>query len=293
MKRAHSASENTYGIIGLGLLGGSIARGLRKREPNCRILAVESSSKVRQVVRRAGLIDQCHRRSGPYLAESQGIVVCVPFAELPSVFADLSRWVDPSTWITDVTGIKTPVFATAAKFSLERQFVGSHPMAGGTSAGFFSSRPDLFAGQIVVVCPGTAAKSPLHDVSRFWRKLGARVLRMNSSEHDRQVAITSHLPYMLSLALGELVRRGQKDNNWSNRQIAAGRGLYYALRQAEFSPEIMLSVSRNNRYLPKQLRDLAKILRQSAQLLESDSPVPTRHVQRFTRLLSRTLADTN
>jgi prephenate dehydrogenase len=182
-------------IAGLGLVGGSIARGLTAA--GWRVVGVDRPRPLRAALR-AGAI----ARGLSSLAKAASGVDVVGLAAPPranlALLRALSRLSPPPRVVTDVGSVKGPICAAARALRLA-WFVGGHPMAGRERGGFAASTGTLFAGRTWVVTPG--ARPAVRAVRALARALGARVVTMEPAVHDRTVAFLSHLPQLLSWAL--------------------------------------------------------------------------------------------
>ncbi len=194
-------------ILGVGLLGGSVALAARRRGVARRIVGVETDPAARERALSLGLVDAIEPEPGPALAAAEIVVCCVPVdrvAELLRRAADFAR---PGTLLTDVGSTKG-VIVSAVEDSLPGHvsFVGSHPLAGSEKGGPEHASARLFEGRVVVVTP-TERTPPaaLERIGNFWQALGARVLPMNPQDHDRAVAVTSHLPHLVSSTLARML----------------------------------------------------------------------------------------
>ncbi len=193
------------GIVGLGLIGGSLARALRDL-PNPPDIAASSlngdelDAAVRQgVVQQVGTPERV-------AADSELVVYATP----PDVTLGLlevhaARW-RGDTLVMDVASVKRPVMERARALGLGARVVGSHPMAGGERAGFAAARADLFAGaRVWLTTVGPEAETAVRAAESFWRALGAQPARIEAERHDRLVAWTSHLPQISASALAAAI----------------------------------------------------------------------------------------
>jgi prephenate dehydrogenase len=192
-------------VIGLGLIGGSLAQALARAGHD--VLAFDTDPGTRATARTAATQDRGAGRwdvvaSLPAaLAYRDLVVLAVPPPAVPAVLAEVGA-AGFAGIVTDVTSVKTPVQAAAEAYLGRATFVGGHPMAGRETGGFASARPDLFAGCAWALClPGPAALPAWLDVADVLTRLGARVVPTTAAEHDRAVATVSHVPHLLAAAL--------------------------------------------------------------------------------------------
>jgi prephenate dehydrogenase len=204
-------------LLGFGLIGGSIARAVREREPGWRVAAwTPGGSGPRQAVA-DGVVDVAAGSVEEAIAGSELVVLAAPplgCLELLDRLAGLTLADDAV--VTDVASTKRRIVDRARELGLP--FVGGHPMAGRETTGYGSSEPDLFAGRPWVVCVEGADPGHVERVERLASATRARPIRMAAAAHDDAVAAVSHLPLVVSAALVEAVTSGSSD--W-----AAARGL--------------------------------------------------------------------
>lgn len=187
----------TIGIIGLGLIGGSL--GLDFVQAGYRVLGVARRPETCQLARQRQVV---HEASCDLdlLQTADLVFVCTPLKTIESTLAALVPWLQPGAVVTDVGSVKTPIVQACS--CLWPNFVGGHPMAGKAQAGLEVAEPGLFAQCPYVLTP--IASTPTAAVERVVRAvqlLQARLYRCSPDQHDRAVAWISHLPVMVSSSL--------------------------------------------------------------------------------------------
>jgi prephenate dehydrogenase len=192
-------------FLGLGLIGGSIARGLRAAGSRARLVAWTPTLAGPEAALAAGAIDEVAIVPEVALAGA-GLVILAgpPTAVLAAVVDPGAGWpaLSPGAVVTDTASTKAAIVAAADAAGLP--FVGGHPMAGRETAGFASSTADLFVDRPWVVTPGTAASPAAAElVDALALAVGARPVRLDPGEHDAAVATISHLPLLAAVALVE------------------------------------------------------------------------------------------
>lgn len=216
-------------LLGFGLIGGSIARALRRTEGGFPIAAWSPSGAGPRAALAAGVVDAAPREPAAALAGAELVVLAAPPLDCLALLDQLAGpWRDAlaaGTTITDVASTKGAIVARADALGLS--FVGGHPMAGRETTGFGAATAELFEGRPWVIVPGRAAGEPdLERVGRLARACGARPLRLTAAEHDAATAAVSHLPLVLAAALVEAVAGGidqSPDPAWPlARDLAAG-----------------------------------------------------------------------
>jgi prephenate dehydrogenase len=187
-------------IVGLGLVGGSLARALTRR--GHRVVGIDTPA-VRRRARRAGAVAETCARLEDALDAVELVVLAAPPDVNVSLLRRVAR-VAPGHVVTDVSSVKLPICREAERLGLAG-FVGGHPLAGTENAGFGASRADLFAGRPWALVGGRPAS--LRRVRRLVRHVGAKPLAVGPAEHDRAVAFLSHLPQLVAWALLDAARR--------------------------------------------------------------------------------------
>jgi prephenate dehydrogenase len=189
-------------VVGLGLLGGSIAGGARRRAVAREVVGC---GRRREPLRRAlaaGLVDRIADDPSEAVAGADLVVLATPVGAMAPVLRAAAAALAPGTLVTDVGSVKAPLADTLPGLLPPGvHYVGSHPMAGSHQRGAAHARADLLEGAVCVVAPAPA--DPPAAVARivaFWEALGARVVRRDPVAHDREVAWTSHVPHVVAFA---------------------------------------------------------------------------------------------
>jgi cyclohexadieny/prephenate dehydrogenase len=226
----------TLAIVGVGLLGGSIALSARRRGVAGRVVGTDTS---REAVRRAlagGLLDEACPSLEGAVGGAEVVVFCTPVDCIAEGVRSAAAACAPGTLLTDVGSTKSVVVrGVEGRLPAGASFVGSHPLAGSEKNGPEHACADLLEDRLVVVTPtATTDAGALDRVGQFWEALGARVKVMSPEEHDRAVALTSHLPHLVASALagvlppawGELTAGGFRDGT---RTASGDPGLWSAI----------------------------------------------------------------
>jgi len=253
-------------VVGLGLMGASLARALRAAEPAVHLLGVEPDAAVRGRARREGVADDVADAPGQGLGACELAVLCTPVAAIEELLGPVSRLLPDGAVLTDVGGAKERVLARAAvEVRPGVAFVGAHPMFGG-QGGYGNARADLWRDGTVAVCLDGAGEEAVARVAALHRALGAQVLTCRAAEHDAAVAAVSHLPYLLAGALALHAREAGP-----LARALAGPGLRDMTRLAAFAFDIQGEVSRRNAFLPGAARRLEEHLSRLLRAV-ADSP---------------------
>lgn len=194
-------------IIGLGMVGGSIARGLRQALPDLTITAVDQDAEALKAAREDGTLTTTGGIE-ELLGSADLVILAVPPLTLPGFLAQLQAHATANAVFTDVGSVKSHIIEALADCDEDfaSRFVPGHPIAGSEKSGYQAANPDLFAGRKLILTPlpqNNAAA--VAEVNRLWRTLGAEVLGMSPSRHDEILAATSHLPHLLAYAIVDLL----------------------------------------------------------------------------------------
>jgi prephenate dehydrogenase len=182
-------------IIGTGLIGGSVAAGLRAA--GWRVTGCDERAAARALER--GLVDEIGGLDSARAVDA--VVLAVPVGATPGVLAQLAPHLARETVVTDVGSTKLGVLAAAASLPWPSRFVGGHPLAGTERSGPDAADARLFAGRRCLLTPGGADADAVALVENLWRALGAEVSSMTAAEHDQLLAAVSHLPHAVAFAL--------------------------------------------------------------------------------------------
>jgi len=226
-------------IVGLGLIGGSLARDLAERGVHVR--AYDADPRHLRSAVRDGFVAQPLDATLSGVCDADVVILAVPVDAAPDVLRQIAPYATHARLITDVGSTKSRIVALAGELGLAQNFVGSHPLAGDHRSGWDASRTGLFANARVYICPRSKPAGAVVELAAgFWRRLGASPVVLSAEDHDRQVAWTSHLPHMLSAALAlALARTGVERGD-------LGPGGRDMTRLAGGSPDLWTAIARDN-----------------------------------------------
>lgn len=234
----------TLGVIGLGLIGTSIARAALQRGACDRVVGFdpnpEHASAFSGFEGCVAIGDAC---------DAELLVIATP----PDRVLPVLERLDPRRTSFDVASVKAPILA-GLPAAHRASFVGSHPIAGNEGKGPTASDPDLFVGKSWIVTPGRADPERVEEVERFIAALGAEPHRMDAQEHDTWLALTSHLPNLLANALMTLSPEG--------RRAFEGPSWDSATRVAGGNPELWATILAMNAHpVNRRIDELIEVLR--------------------------------
>jgi len=234
-------------VIGVGLVGGSLALALRRAGAAASIAGFDRDGQALERAVALGVIDAAAASASEAAKGADLVVVAVPVRAIGPVLHDVALAMDPQAVVTDVGSTKGEVVALAREELRERfpRFVPGHPIAGRESSGVEAAVPDLFRAARVVLTPDSATAPDAVDlVKACWEAAGARVASMAAERHDRIFAAVSHLPHVLSFALvSEIAEREDAEELLG---FAAG-GFRDFTRIAASSPEMWRDIALQNR----------------------------------------------
>ncbi len=200
----------TVVIAGVGLIGGSVALGLRERFLAREVIGLDAEPEALSNALGLGVIDAAKLEPGEWLRTADVVVFAAPVRALPGLIAAVAPFVGVETVLTDVGSVKLPLLETLSSLTpgLRSRFVGGHPMAGSERGGVQNANAGLLQNAIWVLTPG-AESSPeaVAHVRLLVESVGAKPVVFDASAHDRLVATVSHLPYLSALALTRLIAR--------------------------------------------------------------------------------------
>lgn len=191
-------------IIGVGLIGGSFALGIKKSEPLSSIVAYDKSENNLQKAQELGVIDSYSMDIAQALFEVDMVLIATPVNSFQSVLEMIKPHINEKLIISDVGSTKGSVIATAKQVfgTMPPRFIPAHPIAGKEQNGVVAADADLFNGRAVILTPAeNVSTQALEIVRECWELIGAKVEIMSDKAHDDLLAMTSHLPHMLAFSL--------------------------------------------------------------------------------------------
>ncbi len=191
-------------VIGVGLIGGSFALGLKAAGACGTVVGVGRNPANMRVATELGIIDAIETDAARAVRGADLVLVATPVAQFAELFARIVPALEPSALVMDAGSTKQDVVAAARAALGERiaQFVPAHPIAGAEHSGAAAAKADLFKGKRVVLAP--LEENPglrIELAAAAWEACGARISRMSAAEHDAVFAAVSHLPHFLAYAL--------------------------------------------------------------------------------------------
>lgn len=236
------------GFIGLGLIGGSIARALKKNRNDIIITACDPNPNTRALALSEGIADNALSEINASFHDCDYIFLCAPVAHNDENLKKVLEYKKEGCILTDVGSVKTPIYRKMQELHLEDCFIGGHPMAGSERIGFANSKASLLENAYYIMAPAPCVSQDAIDA--FYELIsstGAIALQIDCEKHDYITAAVSHLPHVIASSLVNLVRDSD-DENGLMKSIAAG-GFKDITRIASSSPvmwqQICLSNTKN------------------------------------------------
>ena len=254
----------TLGILGLGAIGGSVALQA-KRAGIATVLGWSPEPAERAAAAQQGAVDDAPPRAADVARAVELLVLAAPPAANRDLLETLRRDVGAGAVITDVGSVKRAIVAHAEALGLGPRFAGGHPLAGTHGHGFGAARLDLFRGAVVYVTPTRGGDGAAREVAHFWESvLEAHPVRIDAAQHDRQLALTSHLPQAVASLLAHYLARATPPG------ATFGPGARDATRLAASEPALWTEIFLMNRdELLPALRSLEEPLGELERALEA------------------------
>ncbi len=228
------------GIVGLGLIGGSIALAAREIFPGSLVIGVDNKD-VLETAMRLHAIDVA--ADDLYiLAEADLVILAAPVRQNIELLRELDDNVTQPAVITDVGSTKRAIVEAAKRLPSRFMFVGGHPLGGAAQAGLEHARPDLFSGRPWLLTPATEVGDAVEKLSAFIKQLGAQPRIVDVATHDRLLAYLSHLPQLAASALMAIVGNAVGADGLA----LAGKGLADTTRLASSPAEIWRDIAATN-----------------------------------------------
>lgn len=231
-------------VIGLGLIGGSMAIDLRAKGLAKSIIGVDANEANAQLALQLGLVDTVSTLEEA-VQQSDVVIVSIPVNAIHSFLYNLLDKVGDDTIVIDTGSTKSAICKSVAAHRRRDQFVAAHPIAGTENSGPSAAVAGLFIGKTNIICEKSkSAKSALLKAREIFEGVGLNTIFMEAEEHDKHVAYVSHLSHVSSFLLGQTVLDIEKDEK--NIFNLAGSGFASTVRLAKSSPEMWAPIFEQN-----------------------------------------------
>lgn len=190
------------GVVGLGLIGGSLSSALMKSGEVGEVFGVERNAEALRFALEKGIVNDGSTEIGEGLSACEVVVIATYVDSVASVASDLSRFVSQGSVVCDTGSVKAPIVRKIEKGPLAGSFVGAHPVAGTEKSGTRFSDPSLFSGKTCVLTP-VESTSPhaLERAGKLWKIAGCSIAEMDPETHDEIFSLVSHLPHFIAYSL--------------------------------------------------------------------------------------------
>lgn len=238
-------SALTCGFIGLGLIGGSIAKALRASLPDTKIIVFDINKDTLLLAKEDGVADCITTKIDASFAECDYVFLCAPVSKNDENLKTVAGFLSDGCIITDVGSVKTGIHEKIQELGLAHRFIGGHPMAGSERVGYINAKALLLENAYYILTPEeTVSKDMLEDYKTLVRSIGAIPLVLEAKTHDYVTAAVSHLPHVIASSLVNLVKDADSADGIM-KMIAAG-GFKDITRIASSSPTMWQQICLTN-----------------------------------------------
>ena len=256
------------GVLGVGLLGGSVALSIRRTRPNCAFVGLARSPTKADHLRRLGVVDEIAASIEEACQGCDVVVVAAPVDRIAELVAEASAASPPDCLVTDVGSTKGGIVAALSADPIATgKFVAAHPIAGSEKSGPEHATATLFDGKLIVLTPGDRTdRRLLKKAEAFWRLTGGNTIEMGPVEHDTHLAAVSHVPHLVSALVAKMTRpqaRPLVGSGWADMtRIAAG------------DPAMWTAICQENRNaIGRELQRFSEELDRLRQILDREDDV--------------------
>ena len=256
------------GIIGVGLIGGSLAMSARQHIPDVKIYGSNRSKKNLDKSLEMGLIDFALKKQDLKLMDV--VLLTIPVDVSINKLLDLLDDINDNTLVIDFGSTKFAICDAVALHSKRGQFLATHPIAGTEYSGPSAALPDLFFNKVQILCETEKTRPDLFEWAQDWfKKMGMNLREMDPVEHDQHIAYVSHLSHISSYMLGKTVI--EKENDEATIFDMAGRGFASTVRLAKSSPNMWIPIFKQNKLnITEILNEYINNLNHFKSLLEAE-----------------------
>ncbi len=238
-------NDEVIAFIGLGLIGGSIARGIKREAPETKIMAYMRTRSRLMKAREDGIVDVILDGIGEELTECDFIFLCTPVEYNADYLSKIQPFLKPGAIVTDVGSTKTDIHEAVIRLGMESWFVGGHPMAGSEKTGYENSTDHLLENAYYIITPtAKTTKEQTDRLVHIAEMIGSIPIVLDFHEHDFVTAAISHLPHIVASSLVNLVKDSDNQQGLMKR-LAAG-GFKDITRIASSSPEMWEQICMTN-----------------------------------------------
>ena len=231
-------------IIGIGLIGGSLARDIRRIHPDARITGIDNNARHLEEAINLKLIDEISDYEE--LSKADFVIVGVPVDVMVSEIPKILDKINDDALVIDAGSTKTLICQTLNDHPKRRNFLACHPIAGTEFSGPSAAIEGLFDGKTNIICEVEKTAFKLQEKAlELFREMGMRIRYMNPEAHDKHIAYVSHLSHISSFMLGKTVI--EKEKNERDIFDMAGSGFESTVRLAKSSPDMWTPIFKQNK----------------------------------------------
>lgn len=260
--------QRTIAIVGAGLIGGSMAKDLRRKGFASRFIGVSRKPETSARALELGLIDDALPLDEA-MAVSDIIILAIPVNAIQKMLPEVLDKMSSAAVVLDAGSTKGLICEAVRNHPMRSRFVASHPIAGTENSGPEAAIEGLFRGKVNIICERElSAPDAMETVTALFDALEMKTLFMDPTEHDKHVAYVSHLSHVSSFLLGQTVLDIEKDQK--NIFNLAGSGFASTVRLAKSSPDMWAPIfAQNKKYLNQALKEYIRHLQIFQQHLEA------------------------
>ncbi len=190
-------------VIGMGLIGSSIARVLKEKKISKKIFALDKNNDVISMTKNLQLVDEIESDLYKYKEQFDVIFICTPLSSYKNIFDQLNNYITENTLLTDVGSTKVSVIEDFKKYTNNKKilFVPAHPIAGLEKSGPEFGFAKLFENRYCILTPIENSDELTNSISNIWKSFGMSIEIMDPTRHDRVLAMTSHIPQLIAYSV--------------------------------------------------------------------------------------------
>ncbi|MGB1941085.1 MAG: prephenate dehydrogenase, partial [Flavobacteriaceae bacterium] len=233
------------GLIGVGLMNGSLALDLKSAHPSVTIYGVSRRASTLANAKELGLID--HQATIDEMKDMDFVSIAIPVTATVDILPNVLDAIGPNTLVIDMGSTKTAICESVSEHPKREQFLACHPIAGTEFSGPEAAIRNLYQGKVNMLCETQKTRPDLlKRAHAIFTNLGMQMREIDPSEHDRNIAYVSHLSHITSFMLGKTVMEKEADEQ--NIFDMAGSGFSSTVRLAKSSPEMWMPIFRQNKH---------------------------------------------
>lgn len=233
------------GFVGLGLIGGSIAKAIRQYYPTYEIIAFDKNKETLALATQESVIDVACTSIDDNFANCNYIFLCTTVSYNTAYLKQLTRFLHDDCILTDVGSVKSSIHKEVIELQIEEHFIGGHPMAGSEKSGFVNSKAMLIENAYYILTPSAkVSKEKIEAYYKFVESLKALPIKISYEEHDYVTGVISHLPHIIASTLVNLVKESDSKEELM-KHLAAG-GFKDITRIASSSPTMWQHICLKN-----------------------------------------------